>query len=460
MIAFVIGSGLWSCGTTGTLRPTSYQKEALEKIPDTLINEIPLSDIILSFEISKYSIVDSFETILDSILKDDLVFHEQGIVIDMERLDGGAIEMQGKEILIKFPLFIRAIKNSFLGVMQAYGRANLTFISHIDIDHQWKLSTKTTLEYYEWTERPKFNIGFITVPVKWMIDEIVKRIKSQVEVGIDESIAANFDMPAQIRDITEILYTPYELDSTAGGFIYMVADSAFLAPVFNDEYYSISRLHIPMRMIMQSKKPSFNPDSLVLPQFAWQENMIDSSVFRLWVDVQYDYLNRIARQNFIGQTFSSGSKSVTIEDLKIYGNNNRLFVNCRTTGSFKGELTIAGEPYYHDGILKAENIEWQIRTGNVLHQAASWLGKGYIAEQLNQMLTFDINDYAERAKKEISLKLQELKENRRVSVDIDWGQIKIDQIKTRMDGLQGLMEVQMKVHMVIDDLSKIQISGG
>lgn len=458
--ALTIANIFISCGTTGTLRPKSYDKVILENTTDTLINTIPKSDIILSFEISKYSLVDSFQRILDSILIEDLVFLEQGLVIDMQRLDGGQIEMQGKEILIKFPLNIRVLKHSFIGMMQAYGKANLTFISKIDIDHGWKLTTQTKLEYYEWLERPKFNIGFITVPVKWLTDEIVKRIKSQVEFGIDESIAQNFNLPARMREITEVLYSPYQLDSTTGGYIYMRADSAFLAPVSNDEYYSVSKLYTPVSMIMQSRIPSFQERETKLPEFAWKEDIPDSSTFRLWVDLQYEYLNNIAKQNFTGKTFSSGSKSVTVEDLRIYGNNNRLFVTCRTTGSFKGEITIAGIPHYADGILNAKDIEWEIKTGNVLHQAASWLGKGYIYDQLNQMLTFDITQYAERAKEEIALKLGELKENRKLSVDIEWGPIQIDQMRTRLDGLQGLMEVKLKVHVVIDDLTKLQMNGG
>jgi hypothetical protein len=240
----------------------------------------------------------------------------------------------------------------------------------------------------------------------------------------------------------------------------MRADSAFLAPVSNDEYYTVSKLYTPLSMIMQSRIPTFSDNTTKLPLFAWKEDIPDSSTFRLWTDVQYDYLNNIAKRNFIGQTFSSGSKSVTVEDLRIYGNNNRLFVTCRTTGSFRGEITIAGVPHYQDGILSAKDIEWQIKTGNVLHQAASWLGKGYIYDQLNQMLTFDITQYAERAKEEIALKLNELKENRKLSIDIEWGPISIDQMRTRMDGLQGLMEVKMKVHVIIDDLSKLQMNGG
>ena len=71
------------------------------------------------------------------------------------------------------------------------------------------------------------------------------------------------------------------------------------------------------------------------------------------------------------------------------------------------------------------------------------------------MLVFDINDYLAQAKEEISTKLDVLKEDRNLTIKIDWGEFDISQLHTQRKGLQGLMEVKMKVHVIIEDLKKL-----
>lgn len=443
-----------SCSTNRTLSP--YSKTFYQYTLDSTEVTVPQSDFILSFEIAKHSIIDSFGVMLDNIMADPWTYEEQNLTIQLTRMDNGQLSTQNKKVLISLPLNIQVSKPSFVGDMKAYGKVNVSFMSELSIDANWNLTTKTTIVDYTWIERPTFNLGVITLPIQWISDEVIRRIKDQLTTAIDESILANFDLPIQMSDITQTLLTPYQLDSTVGGWVSMTADSAHLAPVRDDEHYTISRLYTPVRMSVLSRQPINDPiQSEILPPFSWKEDIGDSTHFNLWVDLHYDYLTKIARQNFINHTFKNGNQEVKIEDLTIYGDKSRLYVKCQTSGSFNGEIIIAGIPVYKDGMLKAEDIEWDIHTKNLFHKAASWLGKGYIHDQLNTMLVFDIEDYLTRAKAEISTKLDELKKNRQVTIEIEWGQFNLNQLHTGQEALQALMSVKMKIHIIIDDLKKL-----
>jgi hypothetical protein len=449
-----------SCSTNSLLSPYPLQENQMKDTLESVIH-IPQSDIVLSFEISKHSIVDSFGVIIDSILSEPFTFPEQNLQVQLTRFDQGTMFTQGKRLLATIPMNIKVTKKSFIGEMEAFGKANITFLSDIEIDATWNMTTHTIMEDYTWVEKPKFKMGFITLPIQWISDEIVRRFKTQIVQSIDEGISQNFNLSQEMSEITTNLFQPYQLDSTAGGWIQMSADSVHLAPVIDNELYTISRLYAPVHMVVKSRASMYTQEiKTPLPPFSWKENISDTSLFRLWIDLDYDYLTQIARANFVNQTFKNGDKEVKVENLWITGDDNRLIVRCLTTGSFKGEITIAGTPIYENGILTAKNLEWNISTGNLLHKAASWLGKGYIHDQLNTMLTFKINDYVDRAKAEISNKLNQLKNDRQITIDIQWGQFEIDQLNTQRAGLKGLMEVALRIHIIIDDLRKLSIEKG
>ncbi len=92
---------------------------------------------------------------------------------------------------------------------------------------------------------------------------------------------------------------------------------------------------------------------------------------------------------------------VNEEDLIIYGETNRIGVKIQTSGSLKGLITIEGEPYYNDDILRARELSWSVEKKNILHKAAAWIKKGFIHDQLEEKLVFNLNNYIYRAQSEL-----------------------------------------------------------
>lgn len=449
------GVVLSSCATTksGVKQSMIPQESSFEKSMKT---EAPGSDLVFSFEISKYSLIDTFQMIIDQQFEESMSF-DHGITVEMNRVkDLGQtnIELQGKEVLIDLPLDIRVKKNTFWGEAEAFGALRLSMLSLIDINESWHLSTSTQIIDYQWIEKPAFKVGAIKVPITWLTNEIIKYIKSDIALGIDKSIESNFDLPKSIQWLSGLLFQPYELSQTSGGYVHMYTDSIHISPAINSEYYSITKIFTPLKMSILSQ--SWSSEYIDnIPTFNWEEMLPDTSVFRLWVDLDYEYLTNVVRDNFIGQSFTQGNRTVTVEDVNISGEGDLLVLDCSTSGSFKGTIRLKGKPVFSDGLLTAEHVDFKVSTKNILHRTASWLAKGYIHNRLKEMLTIDLKDYISVFQKDVAQRLLSLKEEKNLSVLIDYGDFNISHLSVSDQGLNGLMEAELVIHVIIDDLRKL-----
>lgn len=416
----------------------------------------PKSDLVFSFKIAKGSMSDSLDIILDSLLVGTTELEDYGVKLALSRFDSSQIKMVGRALSIDVPLNVVLFKTTMLGTLTAAGKIVMKFESDLDIDPNWNLISFTTLDDHEWIQEPKFRAGIFSIPITRITDGVIRRTKDFMTRGIDESLKENFSLREYVDEVTDILLTPYKLDSTFGGWIYMMADSTFLAPAIDEKDYSCSKFYAPMYMKVQSTYPyDINNESISPPIFSWNNNIPDSTKFRVRVDMRYDYLTELAKKNFLNQTFKNGDKEVKIEDLIIYGEDNLLKVACKTSGSFNGNVIIGGIPVYEDNILQAKNLDLDIKTKNIFHKTGSFLAKGFIRNQLNKILYFDITDYLQQAKDEIELKLSDLKDSHHITVDIGWGEIDINSIQIKDHKLDGLMEAALKVEIVVEDLKKL-----
>lgn len=416
----------------------------------------PKSDIVFSFKISKSSMSDSLDLILDSLLVGSLKLEDSGITVAMSRVDSSSIKMVGYTLETDVPLNVILYKSTMLGTFTAAGQILMKFESDLDIDRNWNLVSYTTLNSHEWIQEPRFRTGILSIPITGLTDAVIKRTKMYLTEGIDISLEENFSLREYVDEVTDVLLTPYKLDSTFGGWIYMMADSTFLAPAQDEANYSSSKFYAPMYMKVQTNYPyDINNDNIAPPIFSWKQDIPDSSKFRVRVDLRYDYLTALAKQNFLNRTFKNGGKEIKIEDLVIFGDDNLLKVACKTSGSFNGNIVIGGTPDYNDNILQAKNLALDIKTKNLFHKTGSFLAKGFIRNQLNKMLYFDITDYLEQSKEEIEKKLSELKESKNITVDVGWGEIDINSIQIKEHKLDGLMEAALKVDIIVEDLKKL-----
>ena len=126
------------------------------------------------------------------------------------------------------------------------------------------------------------------------------------------------------------------------------------------------------------------------PPFAWKDKVRDSSLIQLIMELDYSHLQNVAKKNFEGKKFSEAGKTIEVVNIEVGKSSGRLQLAVDVKGSFNGKLILLGIPSFDKSksLLYGDQVEISVKTGNVLHKAASWLLKGKIKNELEKNVAF------------------------------------------------------------------------
>src|SRR5690606_38607819 len=112
------------------------------------------------------------------------------------------------------------------------------------------------------------------------------------------------------------------------------------------------------------------------------------SELNMRMQIDYPYLESIARQAAVGQSFEEDGKRVEITSVHISGQYGKLVVEAGIKGSITGNLIISGIPEFDKvtKILKINSVDFKYKSDRILEQAAAWLLKGRIRKEMDKLL--------------------------------------------------------------------------
>lgn len=279
-----------------------------------------------------------------------------------------------------------------------------------------------------------------------------------MEKNIDASMASEYNLPLIIKEVAKYTLTPFELDSIYGGWFQMVADSAFLTPAGNTKSYIEGKISLKTQVNLSSSRPKEETFKAKVPPFAWKEKVRDSSLIQLIMELDYEHMTRVARKNFTGTKFSEGSKSIEVLDVVVGKSKGKLQLSVTVKGSFNGQLILEGIPSFdkNKSLLYGSNVEVSVKTGNVLHKAASWLLKGKIKSELDKMLQFNITDNLDKVQEQVNQNVIAMNKKYKMDLKAVIGSIVVDNIALRPDRVNAFISVKLWLGTTLDTLYLFQ----
>lgn len=438
---------LFSCTSTKQIAQSPPQGEEIMTLPDLH------SYININYKIKKNGITDTFNTVMDTIFKTPFYNAENDITTKLKRIGDVQVDIQNKSFLILLPIDVEVEKKTFIKDFKAKGSLELSIVSDLSINKNWQLSTVTKLVDHTWTKKPKLELGIFNLPIETLSNIILKRIKREIEFNIDQSIKASYDLPAIMKQVAAYTFVPFELDSVYGGWMQMVPDSTYMSSVKNTTFYSEGKISITSKMNLTSIKPSAYNNN-VLPPFSWKENIKDSSLVKLILELRYDHLATIAKDKFIGQTFEEGDKKIEVLDVNIDKKDGKLQVATKVKGSLNGEISVTGIPRYNSttGILYLTDTHVSLKTGNILHKAGVWLLQGKIRKELEKMTQFPLAEQFKTAQNQVDDQVKLMNKKYKFDLKVSLGSINIEQMILRPDRINAYIGMKMRFDTKLDNL--------
>jgi len=92
----------------------------------------------------------------------------------------------------------------------------------------------------------------------------------------------------------------------------------------------------------------------------------------------------------VGMVFESGKKKVKVEDIQLWGNNDRVVVNTKLSGAFNGQIYFIGRPQFNalKNQIEVRDLDYHMDTKSYLLRSASWIFQGPIKKMMAQSMTF------------------------------------------------------------------------
>lgn len=432
-----------SCGT---------KKEVVVAPPPNVKRNL-YSDIVINYKLDKSGIRDTFNHAIDDALKANFDIPEYDIKLALSKQKDATVEIEGKNILVVLPLAIQVEKNTFLANLKAKGVLELTFVTNVDVDTIWNLTTKTSLSTYKWLEKPKLSIAGLNLPIETISNLVIKNTKKQIEQSIDASVKESFTLKQKMKETMAIFDQPMQMDVSNGGWLDVKPEQMQLNKVQNGRYSSEGKIAMKMLNTFSTYKPQAQTITRPLPKVYWNEAIPDSSTFRLIADIKMMDINGLIKTNLDGRTFTAGDKSITLSNIVANCDYEFFRVVTDVAGSVNGTLIIKGKPKY-DAIANGfymDNLDIQLKTKNVLHKAAAWIGEGKIRKELESMLKFSIKDNIAGIQANINTQMADFNKKHDLEMKVKIGSIDVESFELKPGQIEALMKSKIYLEINIKD---------
>ena len=298
----------FACKTSQPVKPIEeYQQYEIEEKPSAL--NIPIKINVKELEASLN------KQLINPLYKDSLTTDGDNMAITANKKEDISISIDSQMVTYRVPLALDIKYDIGFTNVNAFGEIALVFKTAFNILETWELETSTILEDYQWLQTPKVKLAGINLPVGFIANVIINQSREVLTASIDEQVKTNFNFKKVIEDTWEEMFNPMLVSEEYNTWLSINPLDIGMTSIQMDRDTMSSVIIVQSKpKISLGEKPAaatWRP----LPLFKYRDFQSESFVLSLSTDVSYEEAERITKEQILGETFSQGNRSVTIEDL-------------------------------------------------------------------------------------------------------------------------------------------------
>jgi hypothetical protein len=274
--------------------------------------------------------------------------------------------------------------------------------STVNIGANYRIISSTKLTKLDGVNRCK------VTPLNFDItDAVLKQARTPIENAcrdFDNSMLA-YNLRTQVEQVWKTLYTPVPVDT-------------FGSLVFNPTTLRISKLTTQGSML------NFSIGATALPQFVFKgnaapvvpplpallQNEQQGGGFAVYLEARLPYaeLAKIANTQMQGMRFDYGKRHIEVLEVQLAGTgSHKLMIKVNFKGSAKGWMYLTGTPHFDTATkeITLPDIDFDVKTSNLLLKSAKWLFNGKITTSLKQNAHYNIADMLSTIKTQVEQNL-------------------------------------------------------
>jgi hypothetical protein len=283
-------------------------------------------------------------------------------------------------------------------------RVRVDFTNSITLLPDYKI--KLTIKRQEPQPLDKCTVCFFGADITGQVMSGLKDELDLAKKAMENSLGV-VDMKPQVQHIWNRLSAPYNIYNL--GWLQINPQKIKVNSLFARNDTLNIFLGMTARPLIRFEKPQ---ELLTLvPNL---DNSIARPGFTIFLDavLNYDSLNNILNSQIKGKQFDfekgKTKKNIVVQDCRIYGSGNeKLIIKMSFSGSNEGIAWFTGRPHYDENsrMIEIREIDFDIKTKNLLLKTADWLFNRRITNELSRAARFDLSNYVDTAKTLIAQQL-------------------------------------------------------
>jgi len=276
------------------------------------------------------------------------------------------------------------------GLREGERRVSVAFTASFALAGNY--GVKTTINRLEPVPLDKCTVCF------WgqdMTSTVMQRLKAQLDEARQSMIDTlqMINLRPQFQQVWDLLNTVQPLYNY--GYLQINPQKIRISNMMAVNDTMVFSMGISARPVITQQLPQVS--HTVIPDIS---TSLPARGFNIYIDayLDYDSLSKILNENLLHKRIDleKMGKYVIIEKCTVYGaNNEKLIFRVDFSGSETGVFYLTGKPVY-DGVKKMlmmENLEYDIRTKDILVKSAEWLFSKRILKQLQAYSSFEVAPY-------------------------------------------------------------------
>lgn len=402
LLLVLIVFSLFACNTTKQLsKPMEQYDERFEDLISTISIpvKIPLEDLEKSLNVQ-----------MEGLLYEDGDMNDgDNMMVKAEKKEDITLTIDSQMVKYRVPLALWIKYDAGLTNLEAEGEIALSFKTAFFINEDWQMETLTEIESHEWMKKPTLKMGALNLPVGFVANIVLNKSRLTIAKSIDEMVKENFKLDEIVKEAWTQMFDPILISEEYNTWLQVNPENITMTPL------NVENEVISSTIIIESKpevKLGERPDQneiTPLPPFQYSSEKMEDVTIHLSTEIPYPEAERIAKQSMMGETFESKGRSVTVEDIELYGQGNKLIVNTQLSGSYNGNIYLQGKPEYNTNrnSIDIKDLKFTLESRNFLLRSAAWLLKSTMRKQIQENMDF-LLDYN---LKEIQTQMQEQLQN-------------------------------------------------
>lgn len=329
---------------------------------------------------------------------------------------------------------------------------DINFLSKINLNENWKISTQTMANGYKWISEPKLKIGFFEVPITSIIQKIIDRELPNVTQIIDNEVA-KINIKPMVEKAWREIQAPFLVNDAYQAWLKVTPLEIMMTPLANKG--RIVRVGLGIKANTETFLGTKPGQSVMpnLPPLKLVEKLDEKFEVGMITQIPYGQAKKMAMEQTGGKTYSfqEGKYNITVQDLDIYGQKDFMIIAATLTGSLNGKVYLKGKPVFDPAtvVIKLKELDYDLETKNKLIKAADWLAHGKFIRIMEPHFSFPVSAQLNEARKLIQQNLAGNQLNKNISLQGSLDKLQPESIQLTAEGIQSIIVATGKIELKV-----------